>query len=140
MQSSAVIGNERRAGMIQLSVTNSGTLGIVTLRGRLSGNHAVELREHLLRGLHGAVRIIVNCEQLTSIDAACIRLLCTAYRVSRTQKKEFTLAGNRSHLFQRPGGGTAYPRCDVADRRCSSGCLWTDGDAPERECEGNIAA
>ena len=114
--------------MIHLSVTNSGTLGIVTLRGSLSELQAVELREHLLHCLDRAGRIIVNCEQVTSIDTACLRLLCTAYRVSRIQKKEFALAGDSALLFRRAGGRAAYPQCDGADARCAKGCLWTDRD------------
>lgn len=114
--------------MIHLTVQNSGTLGILTLRGSLSELHAVELREHLLRGLDRAGRIIVNCEQVTSIDTACLKLLCTAYRVSRIQKKDFVLAGDSALLFRRAGGRAAYPRCDEADQWCARGCLWTDRD------------
>jgi len=112
--------------MIHLTVRNSGTLGILTLRGNLSGLHAVDLREHLLRCLDRASRVIVNCEQVTSIDMACLKLLCTAYRLSCTMKKDFALAGDSTHVFRLAGGPAAYIECARTDQRCAKGCLWAD--------------
>ena len=125
--------------MIHLTVRNSGTLGILTLRGNLSGLHAVDLREHLLRGLDRASRVIVNCEQVTSIDMACLKLLCTAYRLSCTLKKGFALAGDSTHLFQLAGGPAAYVECARNDQRCAKGCLWTDSERGS-DASGSAAA
>lgn len=119
--------------MIHLAVQNSGTLGVLTLEGSLSGPQAVELRTHLARGFDRVDRLIVNCEQITSIDMTCLKLLCTAYRVSHVLKKDFALAGNRTALFRRAAGAAELAHCSGAGQECKTGCLWTDSD-PERYC------
>jgi anti-anti-sigma regulatory factor len=112
--------------MIQLSVRDFGTLVVLTLRGSLSEIHAGELRANLLRGLGYAGRLIVNCEQVASLDMNCLKLLCTAYRVSHTLKKDFVLAGNRIDLFRKAAGPAERASCGMAGRSCEEGCLWTD--------------
>lgn len=119
--------------MIHLTVRNSGTLGILTLQGSLSGPQAEELRTHLVRGLDRVDRLIVNCEQVTSIDMVCLKLLCTAYRVSHVLKKDFALAGDRTALFRRAARAAEYAHCPGTGQECETGCLWADCD-PERYC------
>jgi anti-anti-sigma regulatory factor len=119
--------------MIHLTVQNSGTLGVLTLKGSLSEPQAGELRTHLARGIDRVSRLIVNCEQVTSLDMACLKLLCTAYRVSHVLKKEFALAGDRTALFRRATGADASAYCSGNVHECKTGCLWTDwGPEPYR--------
>ncbi len=115
--------------MMQLSVRDSGTLGILTLRGRFSRIHAVELQTHLTRGLNRTNRLIVNCEQVASFDMTCLRLLCTAYRVSLILNKGFVLAGDCASLFRHAARSPEGVDCHLDDQRCASGCLWT-GELP----------
>ncbi len=117
--------------MIHLAVRNSGTLGILTLQGSLSEFQAGELRTHLARVLDRVDRLIVNCEQVTSIDMSCLKLLCTAFRVSHELRKDFALAGDRTALFHRAAEAAEYVHCSGAGQECKTGCLWTDCD-PER--------
>lgn len=124
--------------MIHLTVRNSGTLGILTLEGSLSGPQAGELRTHLARGLDRVDRLIVNCEQVTSIDMVCLKLLCTAYRVSHVLKKDFALAGDRTALFRRAAGTAEFSHCSGAGRECETECLWVDCDA-ERFCRNEAS-
>jgi anti-anti-sigma regulatory factor len=119
--------------MIHLTVQNSGTLGILTLQGSFFGSQAGELRTHLARGLDRVNRLIVNCEQVTSLDMICLRLLCTAYRISHVLKKDFAFAGDRTALFRRAVEAAEHDHCSGAGRECETGCLWTESD-PERYC------
>jgi anti-anti-sigma regulatory factor len=112
--------------MIHLTVRNSGTLGILTLQGSLVGPQAGELRTHLARSLDRVSRLIVNCEQVTFIDMICLKLLCTAYRVSHVLKKDFVLAGDLTALFRRAVEAAERDHCSGAGRECETGCLWTD--------------
>jgi anti-anti-sigma regulatory factor len=113
--------------MAPLSMTYSDTANRLTLRGDLSEVHADELRIHLLRGIDRASRLVVDCEQVTSIDMVCLKLLCTAYRVSHMLKKDFVLAADRSALFRRSAEFVETAHCAGPDRECGHGCLWTDG-------------
>ncbi len=124
--------------MMQLIVQDSGTLGILTLRGRFSRIHAGELRSHLTRGINRTNRLIVNCEQVAAFDMTCLRLLCTAYRVSRVLNKGFVLAGDRTALFRHATGAGEYIRCAEDALGCESGCLWTDS-GPDGAAGGNTS-
>ena len=115
--------------MMHLTVRDSGTLGILTLRGHFSELHAEELRANLTRGLNRPNRLIVNCERVASLDITCLKLLCSAYRLSHILKKDFVLAGDRAALFQRAAGADADARCPGTVLGCETGCLWTDGAA-----------
>ncbi len=115
--------------MIQLIVQDSGTLGILTLRGNISRIHSGELRTQLIRGINRVNRLIVNCEQVASLDFSCLKLLCTAYRVSHIMNKGFILAGDRAALLRKAAGAAGRTGCDEAERQCGTRCLWT-GDGP----------
>lgn len=111
---------------MHLSVKDSGTLGILTLRGNLTECHAEELRECLIQALDRVNRLIVNCEKVTSVDTLFIRQLCTAYRVSQITKKELTLAGDGVALFRRSVPPDGYAHCREAGLECEKQCLWRE--------------
>ncbi len=113
---------------MQFMIRDSGTLGVLTLRGIFSAAQASELRAYLTRGLNRTNRLIVNCDHTASLDLTCLRLLCTAYRVSRVMNKGFILAGDRAALFRSAKGDAEYARCAETGQQCASGCLWTDGN------------
>ncbi len=114
--------------MMHLTVRDSGTLGILTLRGSLSELHAGELRTYLAHGIDRMNRLIVNCEKVTSLDMICLKLLCTAYRVSRVLKKDFALAGDRTALFRQAAGADEYANGAETCQGCEIECLWIDSD------------
>lgn len=114
--------------MMHLTVTDSGTLGILTLRGSLAEHHAGELQRHLTGGLDRSNRLIVNCERVASIDMTCLKLLCTAYRVSRMLKKDFAVIGDRATLFHRATETDTHPGCSGEGLACEAGCLWEDSN------------
>ena len=124
---------------MHLTVRDSGTLGILTLRGDFSELHAEELRTHLTRGLNRPNRLIVNCEQVASFDMTCLKLLCSAYRLSHILKKDFVLAGDRTALFRRAAGEAADIPCAGAVQECEAGCLWTEGSGSSREQDSTAA-
>ncbi len=113
--------------MMQLTVQDSGTLGILTLRGTFTRIHAGELRAQLTRGINRANRLIVNCEQVESFDLSCLKLLCSAYRVSYILNKGFILAGGRAALLRGAAGGVEHAECALNGQMCVARCLWTDG-------------
>jgi anti-anti-sigma regulatory factor len=115
--------------MMHLSVKDSGALAILTLRGDISENNIDELRAHLALALDRVNRLIVNCEQVASMDMKCIKQLCTAYRVSRMLKKDFSLAGDPKDLFRSVEESTALAYCMGVGFECGMRCLWENGEA-----------
>jgi len=86
--------------MMQLTVKDAGAFAVLTLQGELHAGHAGELKDCLRRLLGYVGRLIVNCEKVTGVDAACLRILCSAYRVSQNLQKEFSVAGHSPELFR----------------------------------------
>jgi anti-anti-sigma regulatory factor len=116
----------RRSNMMHLSVQDSGTLGILTLRGNLAECHAEELRECLVQAFDRVNRLIVNCEKMTSLDTFFIRQLCAAYRVSRMTKKEITLAGDGVALIRSAVQSNVFFHCEKAGLGCEKKCFWSE--------------
>ncbi len=110
--------------MMQLAVRDSGTLGVLTLRGSFCERHADELRSRLINGIDDTQRLIVDCNQVTAVDMTCLQLLCTASGVSRTMNKDFVIRGDRRSLFRKAVGATGYANCIGADPACFQNCLW----------------
>lgn len=126
--------------MMHLTVKESGTLGILTLRGNLIEHSADELQIFLSRALDHVNRLIVNCEQVTAVDVDRLRLLCTTYRVSQMYKKEFALVGSRNAAFLSALKAAGYDRCPGGERAaCEAGCLWTEND-PRPYCRDDASA
>ncbi len=103
---------------MQLTV-HADSLAVLFLQGELARGHADELRSCLHRSLDRVDRLIVSCEQLTCIDDACLKILCSAYRMSLALHKEFTLAG---HPPGRHISGREH--CDGCRLKNSQGCIW----------------
>jgi anti-anti-sigma regulatory factor len=115
--------------MVDMSMTYTGTGGLLTIRGRLHESSANDLRTYLLNGINHARRLVVNCEKVESVDIGCLKMLCTAYRVSRRLKKDFSLIGDRAALVRLAGGSASlYDQCAMREQSCSAECLWIDRD------------
>ena len=111
--------------MIHLSLKkDSGTLGILTLRGNLVEHSTEELQAFLSRALDQVDHLIVNCDQVTAVDVSRLRLLCTTYRVSQVYKKEFTLSGGPETAFLSALETAGDGRCPGEHNGCEAGCLF----------------
>lgn len=110
--------------MIHLSVMDSGNLGIVTVQGSITGPVVEELRAHLTRALRAVNRVVLNVENITGVDLACLQLLCSAHRSALQANKSVTVAGIRAEIFNRTVRTAAYTRCACCTQDRDSGCLW----------------
>ncbi len=110
--------------VITFNTEDSGTLGILTLRGDIAHDRAGELHARLAQSFCCVNRLIVNCNEVASFDMACIRVLCAAYRVSHLLHKDFSLVGDQPGLYARAERHDIVRSCP--DRAvCGEGCLWT---------------
>jgi len=109
---------------MQLSVKDAGSLAVLTLRGELKDSHADELKTCLRRVLDYVNRLIVNCEGVTRVDASCLNILCSAYRMSQLMRKGFVLAGHQPRLFMQAVKATEYVHCVGCGLESDKGCIW----------------
>ncbi len=110
--------------MLQLAVQDAGRLAVLTLKGDLKRDQADELKAHLRRSLDYVGRIIINCEKVTGVDTICLHILCSAYRLSQTLHKEFSLAGHRPEIFRQAVKVSEYSHCVGCGLECDHGCIW----------------
>lgn len=111
--------------MINLSITDSGALGILTLGGNLAEHPRGELNVFLTQALGHVSRVIVNCEKVTAVDGPSLRALCAAYRTARLRKKDFALAGSCSAAFRGPETTAGLKACRAEHAECGQGCMWS---------------
>jgi len=109
--------------MIKLLVTDGGTLGVLTLKGNLTPHAALSLRASLVHSLERVNRLVVNCEQVTAVDAVCLQVLCGAYRLSRIMHKDLTLAGNTMPALHKMASAAGQARCSGDALGCGLECL-----------------
>ncbi len=109
---------------MHLDVTNAGAVSVLKLPANLSRSHAEMLKTYLRRSLDCAGRLIVDCEQVAFVDPDCLRILCSAYRLSKTMHKDFVVAGQHPGLFLRVAKEADYVHCMGCGLETDSGCLW----------------
>ena len=110
--------------MMTFTVTDSGTLAVLILRGDLKNDQADELQSCLLRTLGTVNRLIINCAELTGVEASCLRILCATYRMSQSLRKGFVLVGHQPKLFLRNLQATEYVQCTGCGLENDQGCMW----------------
>jgi anti-anti-sigma regulatory factor len=110
--------------MMHLIVRNSGQTGELRLQGALADCESGELKLYLHQALRYISDITIDCSGVTEIDAACLQLLCSAYRMSRQQVRSFTPKGHERAVFLRAAQAANYAHCVGCGLDNESGCIW----------------
>lgn len=109
---------------MHLDIQSAGMVSVLTLPEHPTRHYAFLLKTYLRRSLDGAGRLIVDCEQVTAVDPLCVKVLCSAYRLSRMVHRDFVVAGQRSEPFLRAVKDAEYAHCVACDVASAEGCLW----------------
>jgi len=109
--------------MMDLHVSNTGTLGVLTLKGKLTPLSAPSLRASLVHSLERVNRLVVNCEKVTAVDAVCVQVLCGAYRLSLMLKKDLELAGNTLPALHKMAAAAGHADCVGDGLECGLQCI-----------------
>jgi len=107
-----------------LDIKDAGTVAVLKLPVNLNTHYSEMLKIYLRRSLDSTGRLIVDCEQVTAVDPDCLKILCSAYRLSRTLRKDFVVAGQRSELFLKAVKAAEYAHCMGCGLETDEGCLW----------------
>ncbi|MDH4161864.1 MAG: STAS domain-containing protein [Nitrospirota bacterium] len=108
---------------MDFEVKDTGAVAVLTLPVNLSRHYAETLKIYLRRALDRTGRLIVDCEQVTAVDPDCVKILCAAYRLSRTKHKDFVVAGPSPDLFLR-AAKDSYAPCAGCGIETDEGCVW----------------
>ena len=109
---------------MHLDVKNAGAVSVLTLPGKLTGQYAETLKMYLRHSLDCTGRLIVDCGQVTAVDPDCLKILCSAFRLSRSMRKDFVVAGQQPDLFLNAVKTTEYGHCIGCGLETEEGCVW----------------
>jgi anti-anti-sigma regulatory factor len=98
------------------------------LSGELTLLHAAQLKGELIRALDTARRIVIDTQELSAIDLACLQLLCSAHQSARARGKEIILNPRQPEVFRQQ-----IARSGLIGRHNCGGdskidCFWNGGD------------
>ena len=96
----------------------------LTLTGRLTIEHARELREALNKALQSAQELQLNMEKIEDIDLSCIQLLCSAFRTAKASKKKISLKGTAPVCFKEAAAKAGICRKEGYGPGNDDDCLW----------------
>jgi anti-anti-sigma factor len=119
--------------MKDFSLEHSGDVAVLAVSGPVTVEKACELKEILMKALHGAEHVIFNLEGMTEVDLSCLQILCSAHRTSIRLNKRITLGNVRPEVFSRAvecGGFDRHTGCALDTTKS---CLWV------KEKEKNLA-
>lgn len=108
-----------------LIVKNSGQTCELRLQGVLAGRDAEELKQYLHLAMLYVNDLTIDCSAVTGLDASCLQLLCSAYRMSLQQLREFTPKAM-------PGKCSCRPRRPRTTRTVSAAAWRAIADASGR--------
>ncbi|MHB9098462.1 MAG: STAS domain-containing protein [Syntrophales bacterium] len=105
---------------------HSGT-GTVRLEGDLNIQDAGRLRETFVRAFSETEALSVNLDGVTSIDIACMQVLCSAHKTFTTANKFFAIRGCVAPSFERSVMDAGYARTAGCPADLHHTCLWVIG-------------
>lgn len=126
--------------MTRFDIQTSGTVAVLILPARLTSDLADKLQACLRKALNDDRRLIVDCTNVDVVDAYCLIILCTAFRLSKQQGREIILAGQRPDVFNDAAWRTRELWCLRCALDSDHGCLWCRNRTPHSRGAGNVRA
>lgn len=120
----STLHDQQNSKELHLQIRNAGMLSVLTLPGHLKDRHAEVLKIFLRRSLDQDGRLIVDCGNVSAIEPECLRILCSAYRLSRAMHKDFVVAGHQPDLFLKAVRDAKYAHCIGCGHESDEQCLW----------------
>jgi anti-anti-sigma factor len=109
---------------MKFNVQEPGEAGVLKLDGDLTVERADELKEALLEAIRSVNKVFYNVEGVTSVDLACLQLLCSAHRTAASMNKEFAEQGSRPEVFEEVIESAGFARHMGCTEQTRQNCLW----------------
>ncbi|WP_130471401.1 STAS domain-containing protein [Candidatus Magnetaquicoccus inordinatus] len=97
--------------MIDFSVDDTGSTGTLILSGPLTIQHALSLKETLLKVGGDVKHLILNLDQVSSLDLTALQMLCAAHREWVKKGKKLTREGNVPDIVNRVVRESGFTGC-----------------------------
>jgi ABC-type transporter Mla MlaB component len=109
---------------MEFAYDQSGDEGMLTLNGKLTIDHAAELRGNLIKTMEKANHLTIRIENVTEVDLSCLQLLCSAHRTAVSLKKNLTLNIPGRGIFPDTVKTAGYSRSCGCALSPDKSCLW----------------
>lgn len=113
---------------MEFKLITEGDESILSLNGELTLLHAAQFKIELMKALDLSRKVIIDTEELTEIDMACLQLLCSAHQSAGAMKKELSLVPQHSETFYRTIEQAGLSAGSLCGREMTGNCLWNGGD------------
>ncbi|MFA5354393.1 MAG: STAS domain-containing protein [Thermodesulfovibrionales bacterium] len=110
--------------MINLSIDPRGSVGLITLEGKITIQAAGELKATLLKALSATDRIYIKGDTVSEADISCLQVLCSAHRAATMMKKRLAWAGRLPEIFRKAALDAGYVRGNGCSFDINKNCLW----------------
>jgi ABC-type transporter Mla MlaB component len=107
-----------------------GSLGTLSLGGRLTCDNAPRLIEALTATLDLADIVTVDCSSVLTVDIICIQAFCSAFRISVRKGKELSVKGLEPSVFSCSPDEIRALCSSYTSYGCNKKCLWVCGETP----------
>jgi len=110
--------------MVEFAFHRAGNVGILTFAGRLTLETEAKLREVLMMSLENADYVLVNFTDVVAVDDLCLRVFCSAHRVSMRYNRRFEVIGIGPEVLKRESGKCGGLCRPGVEPDCSENCFW----------------
>lgn len=88
-------------------------------------NHAAEFRDALVRAMAESESLVVDLNEVKSVDLTCLQLLCAAHRSCSRDKKKISVEGAGLELLKQTAVAAGFPKqCGCFLTGQANECLW----------------
>lgn len=97
---------------------------VVVMEGEMTIEHAASLRDSLLKSLEGADNIVLDLNNVTTVDLSFLQLLCSAHRTSVKAQKSMEMKSDYPESLKQAVREAGYSRHFGCTLESDSTCLW----------------
>jgi anti-anti-sigma regulatory factor len=115
---------------VNISLVKQGSLGTLSLAGKLTCDSAPRLIEALTATLDIADIVTVDCSSVPAVDIICIQAFCSAFRIAVRKGKKLSVKGLEPSVFSCSADDIRALCSSYTSYGCNRKCLWVYGETP----------
>ncbi|GAB4487902.1 MAG: hypothetical protein OHK006_17660 [Thermodesulfovibrionales bacterium] len=106
-------------------IETSGEVARLMVDGDATINHAAEFRDALVRAAAESGSLVIDLNDVKSIDLTCLQLLCATHRSCSRDKKKISVEGAGLELLKMTAAAAGFPKqCGCFLSGQANECLW----------------
>jgi anti-anti-sigma factor len=112
--------------MMEMECTfkKSNNKGVVSFNGDMTVQHAAEIRDVLIKALEETDEVLLDFEQVGTVDLSALQLMCSAHRTAVVLKKTLAYAGVPPDTYRNAIEEAGYLRATGCKLDSTKSCIW----------------